>query len=76
MKAFRLADNKVSEIADWDFEKLEEELNSLEIDMSDFGFFNSVEVDINDEDFLSSEDIKEKEPKKMKCPYCEKEFEI
>lgn len=27
IKAFRLADNKVSELADWDFSKLEEELN-------------------------------------------------
>lgn len=76
VKAFRLADNKVSEIADWDFEKLEEELSNLEIDMSDFGFFNSAEVDISDDDFLLDENIKEKEPKKAKCPYCGEEFEI
>lgn len=39
--AFRLADNKTSEFADWDFTKLDEELAKLadmEIDMSDFGF--------------------------------------
>lgn len=37
--AFRLADNKVSEIASWDFEKLEIELESISgIDMSEFGF--------------------------------------
>lgn len=39
--AFRLADNKTSEFADWDFAKLDEELEKLarlEIDMSDFGF--------------------------------------
>lgn len=43
LKAFRLADNKVSELATWDFEKLEQELeqlDSMELDfeMSDFGF--------------------------------------
>ncbi len=38
IKAFRLADNKVSEQATWDFELLDEELNDLDFDMSDFGF--------------------------------------
>lgn len=31
-KAFRLADNKTAEIAAWDFEKLEEELEDLDAD--------------------------------------------
>ena len=30
IKAFRLADNKVSEFSEWDFEKLEEEINNIE----------------------------------------------
>lgn len=38
IKAFRVADNKVSEFATWDFEKLEEELAALSLDMSAFGF--------------------------------------
>lgn len=41
IKAFRLADNKVSELADWDDAFLIEELNDLvdfDIDMADFGF--------------------------------------
>ena len=38
LKAFRLADNKVSELASWDFDKLEEELAELDLDMSAFGF--------------------------------------
>ena len=29
IRAFRLVDNKVSELADWDYEKLEEELNNI-----------------------------------------------
>lgn len=38
IKAFRLADNKVSELAEWDFSKLEAELAGLEMDMSQFNF--------------------------------------
>ena len=33
IKAFRLADNKVAEIATWDFEKLDLELSALDMDM-------------------------------------------
>lgn len=52
IKAFRLADNKVSEKAEWDIDLLNEELRNFEtINMSDFGFddvfdeFNEAELD-------------------------------
>ena len=38
VKAFRLADNKVAEQAEWDFELLNEELETITIDMEQFGF--------------------------------------
>lgn len=38
VKAFRLADNKVSEMADWDFSTLTDELKDIDIDMEQFGF--------------------------------------
>lgn len=43
IKAFRLADNKVSELAQWDLDKLQMELDDIEMDMSDFGF--ELEID-------------------------------
>ena len=44
VKAFRLADNKTSELAEWDLDKLDIELDGIdEIDMGDFGF--DVEID-------------------------------
>ena len=42
VKAFRLADNKVGELADWDFEKLDLELEELDFDMTPFGFDDEV----------------------------------
>ena len=38
VKAFRLADNKVSEKAEWNFDLLDEELKDIDINMEDFGF--------------------------------------
>ena len=47
IKAFRLADNKVGEYAEWDFDLLEDELDDiLNIDMEEFGF----DIDGDDEE--------------------------
>ena len=45
IKAFRLADNKTSDLAEWDFEALEKELAELtafDVDMSLFGFDENI----------------------------------
>lgn len=59
IKAFRLADNKVGEIAEWDYNILELELDEiLNIDMSLFNFdMNSIE-DNFDTDFELPDDDK------------------
>ena len=44
IKAFRLADNKVSEVAEWDLDKLSIELDEISLDMSEFGF-TDLEID-------------------------------
>ena len=53
VKAFRLADNKVSEKSMWDYIKLDEELDSiLDIDMSKFDFeksYQEIEEEIKEE---------------------------
>ena len=55
IKAYRLADNKVAELAEWDFDLLGAELDSIiDIDMCDFGFdFNleEEEKEVVEDDF-------------------------
>ena len=50
IKAFRLADNKVSELAEWNADLLGEELKEItDIDMSEFGFeLSEFDVDATD----------------------------
>lgn len=54
VNAYRLADNKVGELADWDFGTLGDELDAItDIDMGDFGFSEAEldgEFDTGDED--------------------------
>ena len=38
VKAFRLADNRVSELAGWDYEALAEEMSQIHMDLEPFGF--------------------------------------
>lgn len=50
IRAFRLAENKVSELADWDFDALADELADIpDIDMSGFGF--DVDMQVSPDDF-------------------------
>ena len=62
IKAFRLADNKTAEFAEWDFELLDEELQDInDIDMSEFGFDEKVIPGITDEEPDEFEDIEKLE---------------
>ena len=46
VKAYRLADNKTGELADWDFELLDEELSGItDLNMPDFGFEDPEDVE-------------------------------
>lgn len=78
IKAFRLADNKVSEFAKWDIELLNEELSGiLDTDMSIFGFEEIADVDISD--FFTDTEPQEpkvEEPQEVQCPHCKMFFKL
>ena len=56
VKAYRLADNKTNEFAEWDYELLNIELEDiLNIDMEDFGFVENVFSDNDLENMMDYE---------------------
>lgn len=61
VKAFRLADNKVGEIATWDLEKLKLELENIDgLDMSLFGFDMEPDIDeVFEDDFDPNDHVPE-----------------
>lgn len=77
-KAYRLADNKSGELASWDYELLDVELEELQadFDMTDFGF---IDCGISDEQINAFFDDRETETDHKKhvhvCPQCGCEFE-
>ena len=76
IKAFRLADNKVSEVAEWDWELLDEELEDIDIDMTEFNFTNFDDIDLENFFEKTNNDKKEEKKKTIKCPKCGEEIEI
>lgn len=54
VKAFRLVDNRTSEFASWNYDLLQAELESLDIDLSDFEFPDLTYEDTLDADELES----------------------
>lgn len=67
IKAFRLADNKASEFAQWDYTKLYEELDNIELDMGVFGFDEDLDIgSIFDNTIDETEKIKDP----IVCPEC------
>lgn len=76
IKAFRLADNKVSEQAVWNYDLLDLELDDiLELNMEDFGFLKQEDVNLDDF-FEENNEQKEEKKNTIICPYCNKEIEL
>jgi len=76
IKAFRLADNKVGEKSEWNYELLTDELNEiLDINMNEFGFLKNEEVEVENID-VDEYFTDESNEKKIICPNCHYEGKI
>ena len=77
IKAYRLADNKASELAEWDIDLLGEELDDIfDIDMSDFGFNLTEEEDTQTEREDLSDKVGETYEVIIECDSEEQQAEI
>jgi len=67
IKAYRLADNKLNE-SPWDFDKINEELSSINFDMADFGFdVDLSNIDTNSADVqVIGDEVPDKSPLRCK----------
>lgn len=57
VKAYRLADNKTGELAEWDMQLLSDELAGIRMDMSSFGFENESAEEAIDNAYTSAVNI-------------------
>ena len=69
IKAFRIADNKVSDFSLWDYDKLDLELENIDLDMTQFGIMDQ-DINWGDVEDLTDETYKEPESNKLQCPIC------
>lgn len=69
IKAFRLADNKVSEKASWNFELLDEEMEDIDINMEDFGF-EDINIEWDNIEDLTEKNYEEPTHTMLECPKC------
>lgn len=78
LNAFRLADNKTSELAKWDYEKLFLELEEMTFDMEQFGFVDDEAKDIDADTLegLRDELFEDKAEHIYECPNCHFEGKI
>lgn len=76
IRELALIDNKSSEIADWDYDLLKEELNVLDLSDFDLSWGIIEEEDVNIDDFFTEAEQKPKEPKTIKCPHCGEIIEL
>lgn len=74
-RAYTLVHNQTTMNTGFNMNILDEELDNIDIDMSELGFLDSEEVDLDDfftEPEEPNED--EKETDTITCPYCHKQF--
>lgn len=70
VRAFRIIDNKVAEMSDWDLDKLDAELSDLDFDWEDFGFPDDDDSELYEDIPELAKTYTEPEVAKLQCPRC------
>ena len=68
-RAYMITHNQTTLLTHWDFDKLEQELKALSIDMGDYGL-TDIDCDINIDEFFAAKDENSKNEKPKLCPHC------
>lgn len=81
VKAYRIADNRVGQESEWDYDLLKLELDELKNpESTGFEDFEISDIlkEINFEPSFESEQqrLDELDPKMVECPHCHKEFDV
>lgn len=79
-RAYILVDNKLSDLSEWDFKMLQGELDSIDINMEDYGMFDVEEFDDSLVDTFFKDGVhvsakKRSHSNKTICPRCGFEIE-
>lgn len=74
-RAYALVHNQLTMNSGFNFDLLQEELDSLSIDMGDFGFHTASFSEQDLSDLFADAPEKESKPKKIQCPHCGEWFE-
>ena len=68
-RAYILADNRLTEMGAWDYTVRDMEIDSISIDMTNFGFEQVGDIDI-DGLFAPAPEKEPEEPEQIQCPHC------
>ncbi|MDO5549413.1 MAG: ParB N-terminal domain-containing protein [Eubacteriales bacterium] len=70
IRAYRIIDNKVAEMSEWDYDLLNAEMDELDFDWGDFGFVDCEDEELFDDAPDLEKIYQEPEITRLQCPKC------
>lgn len=80
-RAYILADNRLTELGEWDIDIVKIELEDLDtadfnVSITGFEFMDDFGLDVTDDDFITGTEITKSKAKEVTCPNCGEVFEV
>lgn len=70
IRAYRIIDNRVAEMSEWDYDLLNMEMDELDVDWEEFGFVDYADSELFDDAPDLEKVYQEPELAKLRCPKC------